>query len=436
MSVTSLKRSHPDDFYDCEHARKRKSVLSKIVGFLRSPTASSSSSSVATLPSTDSYSAVSLVRGSRKPLFSVWHQRQLQKEVLGRYHEVMGSKTTTATPSPAAVIAAFNVDLGRMRRDYLELPLEPSFEPFKKRLDSIYQDMPWTSSSDSLAEKLQIARRARDAPPPKQPILPEFQRLSLRSKAHDRALKEKRRAFREKLSDDEEARVQQLLKLRGVVKEIPGAQVSDSDLRKLLPGQWLNDEVVNFYGSLVMSRSRGSINKSGAEKDYYDVHVYSSFFYSKLTSKAGYDGVRRWTKKVDVFSKDILWIPINVCNTHWVIAAINIRLKRFEYYDSMARQDPRVLENLRCYFENEHMDKKGAPIDLSEWEDFYDPNTPQQNNGYDCGLFTSMVMECLSRVGGVFDYGQRNMPYLRRKMIYECGEGRLMEEPPRRIILE
>jgi len=34
------------------------------------------------------------------------------------------------------------------------------------------------------------------------------------------------------------------------------------------------------------------------------VHSYSSFFYPKLISSAGYSGVRRWTKKV----KSFLWL--------------------------------------------------------------------------------------------------------------------------------
>ena len=38
---------------------------------------------------------------------------------------------------------------------------------------------------------------------------------------------------------------------------------------------------------------------------------------------------------MDVFSKDIILIPVNHNNAHWTAAAINFRQKRIESYDSM-----------------------------------------------------------------------------------------------------
>jgi sentrin-specific protease 1 len=48
--------------------------------------------------------------------------------------------------------------------------------------------------------------------------------------------------------------------------------------------------VINFYFNMIKERS---LEKGSARR----VHVFNTFFYSKL-SKAGYSGVRRWTKKV------------------------------------------------------------------------------------------------------------------------------------------
>lgn len=39
--------------------------------------------------------------------------------------------------------------------------------------------------------------------------------------------------------------------------------------------------------------------------------------------------------QIDIFSKDIILIPINHNNSHWTGAAINFRQKRIESYDSM-----------------------------------------------------------------------------------------------------
>lgn len=48
-------------------------------------------------------------------------------------------------------------------------------------------------------------------------------------------------------------------------------------------------QVINFYFNL--------IGESCKNENGFKVHVFNSFFYSKL-SQSGYAGVRRWTKKV------------------------------------------------------------------------------------------------------------------------------------------
>lgn len=92
--------------------------------------------------------------------------------------------------------------------------------------------------------------------------------------------------------------------------------------------------------------------------------------------------------QVDLFSKDMVLVPINVGNMHWIAAVINFKQKRFEYFDSMGdyganmrsvfkvspvafRHAPGVSltrQHLRDYVLAEHKDKKGSEFDLSGWE--------------------------------------------------------------------
>lgn len=78
--------------------------------------------------------------------------------------------------------------------------------------------------------------------------------------------------------------------------------MNDQDLSRLKPGQWLNDEIVNFYGAMILGRSEGckeNPGKGGANgKKALNVHYFSTFFWSKL--KEGYEKSRlaKWTKKV------------------------------------------------------------------------------------------------------------------------------------------
>ncbi|ORY55013.1 hypothetical protein BCR35DRAFT_310206, partial [Leucosporidium creatinivorum] len=130
----------------------------------------------------------------------------------------------------------------------------------------------------------------------------------------------------------------------------------------------------------------------------------------------------------DTFSKSLIIIPINLGNSHWVCSAINLEKKRFEYYDSLGGPMERVYLTLRKYLEEEHLAKKKSPIDLSDWENYWDEDVPQQENSCDCGIFTCQFMETLSRDVEGFDFTQKEMPYLRNKMALEIHEERLIEE--------
>ena len=103
-----------------------------------------------------------------------------------------------------------------------------------------------------------------------------------------------------------------------------------------------------------------------------------SYFYTKLAESPEYTyaNVRRWTKraKVDLFSRDLVIVPINEAIAgaqldRWAVGLINLRQKRFHFIASKHGSDGGRLAGLRRYLKDEHQDKKGAPLDLSDWED-------------------------------------------------------------------
>ncbi|KAI6129977.1 hypothetical protein EV401DRAFT_681080 [Pisolithus croceorrhizus] len=100
----------------------------------------------------------------------------------------------------------------------------------------------------------------------------------------------------------------------------PGAlNIMRSDLKRLEPEEYLNDTLIEFGLKLWLSELR--------EKDPLladQIHVFSSFFYKKLNTKnveEGFQSVRKWTAKVDLFSKKYIIVPINE-NLHWYLAII------------------------------------------------------------------------------------------------------------------
>jgi sentrin-specific protease 1 len=50
--------------------------------------------------------------------------------------------------------------------------------------------------------------------------------------------------------------------------------------------------------------------------------------------------VKRWTKKIDIFALNKIFIPVNITNTHWGLVLIDIVLKTIIYFDSFRHSGP------------------------------------------------------------------------------------------------
>jgi sentrin-specific protease 1 len=164
------------------------------------------------------------------------------------------------------------------------------------------------SHSSPIASTTYIQRALRDAEKslftPKPVVFtPSLSRLRKTqeqlSAQIDQRIRPKRPPLPESLPPTDDAEVDALLRKRGVISKCVREQVSDRDLLRLRPGQWLNDEVINFYGQLIMSRAEES--KENRKDGLWDVHYFSTFFWTKLKNE-GYEKGRlaKWTKKVRV----------------------------------------------------------------------------------------------------------------------------------------
>ncbi|CAO1391806.1 unnamed protein product [Diamesa serratosioi] len=193
--------------------------------------------------------------------------------------------------------------------------------------------------------------------------------------------------------------------------------VTRNDLYTLVGDSWLNDEVINFYMNLLMDRSEknDSLPK---------VYAMNTFFIPKLL-QSGHSGLKRWTRKVDIFSFDVIPIPVHVGGVHWCMSIIHLKNKSIKYYDSMGHQNYRVLDALEQYLKDESLDKKNEQFDMTDWSKECVRDCPRQMNGSDCGVFSCMFAEFVSRDSKI-SFTQEKMQYFRKKMIYEIATGKLM----------
>lgn len=194
--------------------------------------------------------------------------------------------------------------------------------------------------------------------------------------------------------------------------------IKREDLLTLKDENWLNDAIINYYMNLLMERGR---NENSPK-----VYAMNTFFIPKLL-QSGHAGLRRWTRKVDIFSFDIIPVPVHVGEVHWCMAVIHFKNKTIQYYDSMGRPNNRVLEALEKYIKEESLDKKNANFDTSDWRKESMLNCPKQENGSDCGVFSCMFAEFITRNSPI-SFGQQHMQYFRQKMMFEIVNGKLILE--------
>lgn len=99
------------------------------------------------------------------------------------------------------------------------------------------------------------------------------------------------------------------------------ATVDRQDIIRLNEGEFLNDNVLQFYLRYLEEKTKTQ-HPEVAKR----VLFMNPFFYQRLTKGKGrshidYDGIKRWTAKVDVFAYDYVIVPVNE-HAHWYLAII------------------------------------------------------------------------------------------------------------------
>lgn len=89
-----------------------------------------------------------------------------------------------------------------------------------------------------------------------------------------------------------------------------------------------------------------------------DVHAFSSFFYTKL-SLSGYEGVYKWARSNDLFSKRVLLFPVHHRN-HWCLVSVNLTSCKLSLYDSLVNQSKsQCLDAIEKYLISKEVEQKG-----------------------------------------------------------------------------
>eukprot|EP00850_Spirogloea_muscicola_P002154 SM000008S22243 [mRNA] locus=s8:607891:613126:+ [translate_table: standard] len=196
-------------------------------------------------------------------------------------------------------------------------------------------------------------------------------------------------------------------------------ELSVEDLQRLGPCEFLNDTVIDFYIKYLQQPERMKLELRKR------LHFFNSFFFKKLTKTVaverqspGKANISKWTKGVDLFSKDYLFVPIHA-ELHWSLAIIcfpgadgTVSSSRpcLLHLDSLnaGHNATYIFRTLRSYLQSEwarQQDPKSRSPSKSPCEQLpsrtFNPKTlpgrrvtvPQQPNAYDCGCFLLHYVE-------------------------------------------
>ncbi len=194
--------------------------------------------------------------------------------------------------------------------------------------------------------------------------------------------------------------------------------ISVNKIKTLRDNSWLNDEMVNFYMKMLNERENELVVKYPIKKKSY---FFNSFFVNRLVDNESggycYDNVKRWTKKAgieNIMEFERIFFPVNVNNTHWTLAVVYLHAKRVLYYDSMGGRGQRYVEGLLRWVVDEAAAKNKIVVNKNEWS-LERGVCPQQENGYDCGVFTVVCADFLAD-DLPLTYEQKYMSMFRHKI--------------------
>lgn len=191
--------------------------------------------------------------------------------------------------------------------------------------------------------------------------------------------------------------------------------ISKRDVDLLQPGIFINDTIIDFYIKYLKNQMQPE------EKQKF--HFFNSFFFRKLADldkdpssisdgRAAFLRVQKWTRKVDLFGKDYIFIPVNF-SLHWSLIVIchpgevasfededldgSLKVPCILHMDSIKGNHAGLKNLVQRYLYEEWKERHKEALDdiSSKFLNlrFVTLELPQQENLYDCGLFLLHYLE-------------------------------------------
>ncbi|KAI9443257.1 hypothetical protein H4582DRAFT_2072322 [Lactarius indigo] len=143
--------------------------------------------------------------------------------------------------------------------------------------------------------------------------------------------------------------------------------ITNGDVSRLKPGEFLNDTLIEFGLKLWLADLHEKQPRAGGASPLFSAH--SSTRNCPRNPEEGYNSVRKWTSKFDLFQKKYVIVPINE-NMHWYLAIIYLPgytlLPRPRSSDELLEPIPHPFRDQLPQFRQEQTIREKR-LTLSEW---------------------------------------------------------------------
>lgn len=150
-----------------------------------------------------------------------------------------------------------------------------------------------------------------------------------------------------------------------------------TDLQTLLPGMWVNDNIISFACEYLLSKASNKIKEK--------VVIVSAATCELIRYCGEVEIIREIFDSLDFFTKEkVLFVlndrvdPTAVGGSHWSLLILNRKLSQFRYYDSMKPSKEAVARQIVTIL---------TPFLGSAQHSFVMEDCAQQSNSFDCGMY-------------------------------------------------
>lgn len=244
----------------------------------------------------------------------------------------------------------------------------------------------------------------------------------------------------------------------GVVTKIKNVSLCGIQFFRLRPKKWLDDEVVTAFAVQINTRNLSyrrfiQAHANAQESVKQDrvpsrkkqlrlrgpprprVYMFNSFFLHKvLQPPYDYERVRKWRRRAckdaSVLEYSLLLFPFNEDNSHWALAVIDVRGRRFLIYiDSLGTPESHgIIPALRQWLKDELRETEGAAVvdkfDVDSWKSVNNPFRLRQTDGSSCGIFMLYTAYFLE-LGKAPAFSQEDIRIIRKRTALFLKRGAL-----------